>query len=178
MMSRSRVVVLVSAGVGALVIGALVARGGPRAVDESRDGNAASSGGADSPTPSTARQGRATAPDGARTNVIGGPDATGGPAVLTARDVAALVSEAALMVRLHQLGETNPPLSLELAREGNARFPHGPDAPERAFIVVKSLVDMGRFKEAQQQARLMLKNYPHDPHTLDVERHLLSNPLE
>jgi len=24
----------------------------------------------------------------------------------------------------------------------------------------------------------MLKQYPNDPHTLDVERHLLSNPLQ
>jgi hypothetical protein len=37
---------------------------------------------------------------------------------------------------------------------------------------------MGRFKEAQQEARLMLKNYPNDPQTLDVQRHLLSIPLE
>jgi len=88
-----------------------------------------------------------------------------------------MVNEVALMVRLHQLGETNPPLSLRLAREGNVRFPHTPDAPERAFIVVKSLVDMARFKEAQDEARRMLKDYPNDPHTLDVERHLLSNPL-
>jgi hypothetical protein len=73
--------------------------------------------------------------------------------------------------------ETNPPLSLRLAREGNARFPHTPDAPERAFIVVKSLVDMARFEEAQGEARKMLKDFPNDPHTLDVERHLLSNPL-
>ena len=82
------------------------------------------------------------------------------------------------MVRLHQLAETDPPLSLELARRGNARFPHSPDAPERAFIVTKSLVDMGRFKDAQQEARRMLKDYPNDPHTRDVQRHLLSNPLE
>jgi hypothetical protein len=89
-----------------------------------------------------------------------------------------VVNEAALMVRLRQLGETDPPLTLRLAREGNARFPNSPDAPERAFIVVKSLVDMTRFKEAQEEARRMLKNYPNDPHTLEVERHLLSNPLE
>jgi hypothetical protein len=37
---------------------------------------------------------------------------------------------------------------------------------------------MGRFKEAQAEARKMLKRYPGDPHTLDVERHRLSNPLE
>ena len=176
-MSRPRVAALVIVSVGALAIGALVARGGPRGVGGTKDRITVSSDGSDSPAPSTAPR-EATTPDGPGPTATAGPDATAHPVALTPRDVAALVSEAALMVRLHQLGETDPPLSLQLAREGNARFPHGPDAPERAFIVAKSLVDMGRFKEAQQEARLMLKNYPNDPHTLDVERHLLANPLE
>jgi hypothetical protein len=158
MTSRPRVVALVIASVCILVIGALVARGGP--------------------APSTAARADATKPNRAGPTALTGSSADAHPAALTPRDVAALVSEAALMVRLHELGETVPPLSLQLARKGNARFPRGPDAPERAFIVVKSLVDLGRFKEAQQEARLMLRKYPHDPHTLDVERHLLSNPLE
>jgi TolA-binding protein len=162
MMSRPRVVVLTLGSLGVLAVGALVAHGGARSGDLSRDRRA---------------QAPAT-PDGPGTTPIAGADAAARPAVLTARDAALLVSEAALMVRLHQLAETNPPLSLELARQGNARFPHSPDAPERAFIVAKSLVDMGRFKEAQQEARQMLKDYPNDPHTLDVERHLLAVPLE
>ena len=172
-MSRTRVVALVIVSVGALAIGALVARGGPRGVGGTKDRTTVSSDGSDSPAPSTTPR-EATISDRPEATPTAGPDA----AALTPRDVAALVSEATLMVRLHQLGETDPPLSLQLAREGNARFPHGPDAPERAFIVAKSLVDMGRFKEAQQEARLMLKNYPSDPHTFDVERHLLSIPLE
>ena len=48
------------------------------------------------------------------------------PAPLSPRDVAALVSEAALMVRLHQLGETDPPLSLELARRRKRALPSCP----------------------------------------------------
>ncbi|HVV53426.1 MAG TPA: hypothetical protein VHO06_27460 [Polyangia bacterium] len=147
---------------GVLAMGALVARGGPRGGDRTGDKSGAPGGG--------------TTPEGAAPVPTRGPDVA--PAALTRRDVAALVSEASLMVKLHQLAETNPPLSLELARRGNARFPHSADAPERAFIVVKSLVDMGRFNEAQQEARRMLKDYPNDPHTNDVERHLLSIPLE
>ena len=162
---------------GVLALGALVARGGPRSVDGTRDRSPESPGGSDSPAPSTVPR-ETTTPDGPETTAIAGPDAAAHPAPLSPRDVAALVNEASLMVRLHQLAETDPPLSLELARRGNARFPHAPDAPERAFIVVKSLVDMGRFKEAQQEARRMLKDYPNDPHTFDVQRHLLSNPLE
>jgi hypothetical protein len=160
----------------ALGFGAFVARGGQRSHEEARktDGAPASSAPAvASPAPSQ------------RPPIAGTPSARDGAVVgadaqppLTAKDLRALANEAALMVRLHQLGETDPPLSLRLAREGNARLPRTPDAAERAFIVVKSLVDMARFKEAQDEARKMLKDYPGDPHTLDVERHLLSNPLQ
>jgi hypothetical protein len=175
MMSGRRVVVLTIGSLGVLAMGALVARA-PRAVDVTGDKSGAAPAGAGA-APSKAPQAQVTTPEGTGSALTRGPD-TAPPVVLTPRDVAALVSEASLMVRLHQLAETNPPLSLELARQGNARFPHTPAAPERAFIVVKSLVDMGRFKEAQQEARGMLKDYPHDPHTFDVQRHLLSNPLE
>ncbi len=165
----------------ALGIGALIARGGPRSAEERGKPTGASAG------PEAATPGTTPAPAVARsTSTHPSPTDASAPegaarAVappLTARDLAALVNEAALMVRLRQLEETDPPLSLRLAREGNARFPTSPDAPERAFIVVKSLVDLARFKEAQQEARRMLRAYPNDPRTLDVERHLLSNPLE
>ena len=172
---------LAAAGVvAALGLGALIARGGPRSAGERPPTPGAPSEATPEPTPPPtaaagqspsirARPGDGSAPEAAARAV---------PPPLTARDLTALVNEAALMVRLHQLEETDPPLSLRLAREGNARFPNSSDAPERAFIVVKSLVDMARFKEAQQEARKMLKAYPNDPRTLDVERHLLSNPLE
>ncbi len=150
---------------GVLVVGALVARGGPRSVDGSREQSARSPE-------------EATPPNSAGRTAIADSAAAGPPTALGPRDVAALVSEASLMVRLHHLAETNPSLSLALARDGNAQFPHSPGAPERAFIVAKSLVDMGRFKEAQKEARRMLKDYPNDPHTLDVERHLLAIPRE
>jgi hypothetical protein len=155
-----------------LGIGALLARGKPRPGGNDRTEVSAPNSGVPRPVAAPASGTTRPPPDGST------PEATARPPALTARDLSALVNEAALMVRLHQLGETDPPLSLQLAREGNARFPNSPDAPERAFIVVKSLVDMTRFKEAQEEARKMLKRYPNDPHTLDVERHLLSNPLE
>jgi hypothetical protein len=170
---------LAAAGLAAaLGIGALIARGGPRSAGEqpaTPDASPVVTPG----TPPTPTFGPSTATR-ARPGDGSAPGATAGAvaAPLTARDLAALVNEAALMVRLRQLRETDPPLSLRLAREGNARFPNSSDAPERAFIVVKSLVDLARFKEAQQEARKMLKAYPNDPRTLDVERHLLSNPLE
>ena len=178
-MPRPGTTVLAAAGVAAaLGIGALIARGGPRSAKERQQASGASA----AATPGTMSAPTVARPTATRTRPSDGsaPDTTAQAAALalTARDLAALVNEAALTVRLRQLGETDPALSLRLAREGNARFPNSPDAPERAFIVVKSLVDLARFKEAQQEARKMLKAYPNDPRTLDVERHLLSNPLE
>ena len=163
----------------ALGVGVLIARGGPRSAAERPEAVGAPPV-ADLPTPETAPAPPVDRPvsPGAVSRDGAPSEAAAQPRPLTGRDLAALVNEAALMVRLRQLGETDPPLTLRLAREGNDRFPNSPDAPERAFIVVKSLVDMTRFKEAQAEARKMLKAYPNDPRTLDVERHLLSNPLE
>lgn len=162
-----------------LGIGALVARGKAWPGGNDRTEVSAPDSGVPAPIAAPAAPSGRPASDTTRPSPDGStPEAAARPPILTARDLSALVDETALMVRLHELGETSPPLSLQLAREGNARFPNSPDAPERAFIVVKSLVDMTRFKEAQEEARKMLKRYPNDPHTLDVERHLLSNPLE
>jgi hypothetical protein len=86
-------------------------------------------------------------------------------------------SEAALMKRLHELGENDPPASLLLALDGNARFPGSADAPERGWIICKSLVNMQRFQEAVAEARLVVERYPSTPWALDVERHLLVNPM-
>jgi hypothetical protein len=176
-MSRPRALMWIGACVIALGLGTFVAVGSPRPGSDRQkpDGAATSPPASEPPTAPVERPaigGAQSARDGAAV----GADAA--PSPPTVKELAAMVNEVALMVRLHQLGETNPPLSLRLAREGNARFPHTPEAPERAFIVVKSLVDMARFKEAQAEARRMLKDYPDDPHTLDVERHLLSNPLQ
>jgi hypothetical protein len=166
----------VGACVIALGLGAFVARGGPRSGNDGRKTSDALTSPPVPTAPVTATERPAlSGAQSARDGAAAGVDAN--PSPPTVKELAQMVDEVALMVRLHQLGETNPPLSLRLAREGNARFPHTPDAPERAFIVVKSLVDMARFKEAQGEARKMLKDYPNDPHTLDVERHLLSNPL-
>jgi hypothetical protein len=86
--------------------------------------------------------------------------------------------EATLMAKLRGLEGTDPPLTLRLAREGNARFPDSPDAPERAWMVVKSLANMERFQEARDEAQTMVNRYPGTSWAFDVQRHLLSNPLD
>ena len=95
----------------------------------------------------------------------------------TGKDAGAILDEASLMAKLHELEASNPPLSLQLAREAVARFPNSPDAPEFEWNVAKSLANMGRSREAQEEARVMVKKYPGTSWTADVQRHLLSNPL-
>jgi hypothetical protein len=81
------------------------------------------------------------------------------------------------MRELRRIGEKDPALSLRLAREGNARFPESSDAAERAWTVVKSLVNMNHFDEAKVEATAMVEKYRGTALATDVERHLLVNPL-
>ena len=81
------------------------------------------------------------------------------------------------MKNLHELGEAAPAASLRLALEGNARFPTSLQAPERGWIICKSLVNMQRFQEAVAEARVVVEQYPNTPWALDIARHLLVNPM-
>jgi hypothetical protein len=85
--------------------------------------------------------------------------------------------ESSLMKRLHELAESDPPASLQLALEGNARFPASAGAPERGWIICRSLVNMQRFPEAVAEARIVVAQYPDTPWAVDVQRHLLVNPM-
>jgi tetratricopeptide (TPR) repeat protein len=91
-------------------------------------------------------------------------------------DASKPLDEAALLAKINELGPSNLPLTLKLAREAIARFPDSPNAPEFAMNIAKSLLHMGRVEEARDEARLMLKKYPKSPFTLEVEHHLLRNP--
>ena len=93
-----------------------------------------------------------------------------------ANDAGASLDQASLMEKLHDLAASDPPLSLRLAREAVARFPDSPDAPEFEWNVVKAMANMGRFKEAEDEARVMIKKYPGTSLSGDVERHLLNHP--
>ncbi|HVY40317.1 MAG TPA: hypothetical protein VHM31_20395 [Polyangia bacterium] len=90
--------------------------------------------------------------------------------------LAPLLTEIALMARLRKLGASDPAQALALAREGNRRFPSSGDAPERGVTICKSLAALGRFEEAQDEARRLVRKYPGTPWALDVERHLLTQP--
>ena len=80
------------------------------------------------------------------------------------------------MTKLRELGQSAPEATLRLARDGNARFPGSEDAPERAWFEIRSLVNLGQFEEAREQAVVMVDTYRDTPWALDVERHLLTHP--
>lgn len=82
------------------------------------------------------------------------------------------------MAKLRDLADADPRRSLRLAREGNLRFPGSPDAPERSWRIVKSLVNLQRFHAARDEAQAMVEQYPRTRWTLEVQRHLLVNPLD
>jgi len=91
-------------------------------------------------------------------------------------DAGKRLDEASLMAKLHDLAASDPPLSLQLAREAVARFPDSPNAPEFEWNVVKALANMERYKEAEDEARIMVKKYPGNDFAADVDRHLLNHP--
>ena len=87
-------------------------------------------------------------------------------------------TEAEVMAKLRELLGRDPLQSLALAREADQRFSNSADAPERAWFEARALVDLQRFSEAQQLARDMGERYPRTTWTDDVQRHLLTHPLD
>jgi len=89
------------------------------------------------------------------------------------------VSEPTVTATLRLMVETAPQQALDLARQARQRFGNAsPDAPERAWIIVKSLVNLRRFHEARDEAQAMVDRYPDNDLTQDVRRHLLVYPLD
>jgi hypothetical protein len=106
--------------------------------------------------------------------------ALAGPREVMTAPAPAAPTETVLMATLRGLGASDPARSLELARDGNRRFPNGADAAERNWIICKSLAALGRSAEAEDEAREMVQRYPGTAWANDVRRHLLptKNRLE
>lgn len=81
------------------------------------------------------------------------------------------------MTELRALAQSAPERSLALAREGDAHFPGSEDAPERAWFKIRALVNLTRFEEARSEAVVMVDTFRDTPWAGDVERHLLTQPL-
>lgn len=98
------------------------------------------------------------------------------PAVPAPSAAPTALDEGSLMSKLRELRSSDPELTLELAREGNQRFPNSPDAAERSWFIVKSLSDLGRHDEARVEGRKLLERYRDTRWAEDVYRHLFVNP--
>jgi len=84
--------------------------------------------------------------------------------------VPALLEEEALMIELRRAKDSDPELSLSLARDDNRRFPESVDAPERASIIVHALSTLGRTSEGRGEAEDMVNRYPDSDWVREVER--------
>jgi len=80
------------------------------------------------------------------------------------------------MSQLRPLEDVDASAALEMAREGDRRFPNGEAAAERAMIEVKSLAREGRLSEARGAAEQMVSRYPGTPWAREVERHTGAHP--
>lgn len=81
------------------------------------------------------------------------------------------------MTVLREIGLGDPTRSLDLARQGDAKFGATRDAAERGWYAARALVDLKRTSEAVIQARILIARYPTSSFALDVARHLLTHPL-
>jgi len=100
------------------------------------------------------------------------------PAPAPAPTLPTALDERSIMSALRALGPEDAERVLQLAREGNVRFPNGPDAAERSWTIAKALTTLQRFHEARDEAQLTVQRYPGTTWAQDVERHLLVHPLD
>jgi hypothetical protein len=80
------------------------------------------------------------------------------------------------MERLRAVKDSNPKLAIDLAREGNARFPDGVDAPERASILVHALARDGQPSLARGEAETLVERYPDTPWAEEIEQFTGAHP--
>ena len=81
------------------------------------------------------------------------------------------LSESGLMERLRKARAAgNNPLAIELAREGNKRFPDSELAPERHSILIHALADNGQRQEARGEAEVMVNHYKDSSWVREIER--------
>ena len=79
------------------------------------------------------------------------------------------LDEASLMAELRGLGPSDPTATLELARQGNARFPDSANAPERSSILIHALASLGQAAEARGEAEAVVNRYPDSSWVREIE---------
>ena len=74
------------------------------------------------------------------------------------------------MERLRGAKDEDPAVAIQLAREGQRRFPGGGDAPERASILIHLLASQGKVSEARGEAEDMVNHYPDSSWVREIEQ--------
>jgi hypothetical protein len=103
----------------------------------------------------------------ATANTVAPEVATSAPAVTTVTTTE--LDEDELMRRLRLARGSNAEAAVELAREGNRRFPSSSAAPERASILIHSLAELGLASQARGQAEDMVNRYADSPWVREIE---------
>jgi hypothetical protein len=81
------------------------------------------------------------------------------------------MTEASLMERLRKARAAGQHAhAIQLAREGNRRFPDSALAPERHSIMIHSLADNEQRTEARGEAEYMVGHYPDSDWVREIER--------
>jgi hypothetical protein len=91
------------------------------------------------------------------------------PPALSASELPNPSSEASLMERLRALRGRDAARAIELAHEGNRRFPDSADAPERTSILIHALASLGQSSEARREAEGAVNHYPDSDWVREIE---------
>jgi hypothetical protein len=146
--------------VRALIVGGVAALAlvtAARRCDKSKPGESEQENACDSAGPAPARTAAAPRP----------------PALLPPAPTAApagSLKETQLMAQLRSIKDSNHAAAIELARDGNRRFPDSADAPERHAILIHALADAEQRSEARGEAEYMVNHYPDSEWVREVER--------
>jgi hypothetical protein len=119
----------------------------------------APSGGSDSP----GATGEARGPASARR-------VSPAPSLPPPSPVVAPANEAELLSSMRESWQSDPTLTLTLAKWGDERFGETPKAVERRYLEIKALVRLERIGKARSRAESLLELYPPGPMTDEIER--------
>jgi len=102
----------------------------------------------------------------------GGTKATTQPDPTLAKPTAATAvspEETALMDKLRANVEMEPQVAVDLADEGEKRFPESTQREEREAMAIRGLINLQKIGSARGRAELFLQRYPNGPFTAYVQ---------
>jgi len=156
---------LTATAIGALVLAGAIAAWNAWSEKRERAGDETAA----APTPPPAPQPTPPAPAPGPVAAAQNTPPPAPPPSVSAETAVARMNEAVLMARLREVAQTDPAQAIELARAGNKKFPDGPDAPERASILIHALVTQNQLSEGRAEAEYMVNHYPDSKWVREIE---------